>query len=1105
MKKTLFTSFIYLLLAIQPSQAADKNWVCGSGSWDNSACWSPVGQPLSGDDVFLIQSDEINRTITYSNTDSPANISRLNIVAAGTGKMTFSHNQGDFFIDGFSHIGADGVGIYNQSGGRHIALGVSLGRVDAGNGTYNLTGGSLLTDVSEIGSSGSGVGTFNQYAESTHQTATAFEIHRNSTYNLYGGTLDNANSAVVLSGTFNQSGGSNFGYASFGLVVDGAYNLSGGTIEYASANVGSGGVFNQTNGISRFNTFLDKEGGLAIAGTYNLSGGALESNRMVLNSDGIFNFTGGSLAVNNFTGNLVNKGGTLAPGKSPGTTTVDGDYTQLSSGIFEVEINGLVQGSEHDWLNITGNATLGGTLDVDLFNLGSGSFTLGEGNVFDILSAESITGEFDLLTLAVLDEGLEWNISYLTDVSGTTDLVRLTVNHVNLIPEANAGEDQIVNESDAVNLNGNGSSDRDGSIDSYDWTQTAGTPVALSGATTATPSFAAPVGISDTTLTFSLIVTDNDGGESNADNVDIVVGNVNGLPTAFAGVNQVVNEGVLVNLDGRASSDSDGDISAYSWTQTAGTDVKLSGANTAKPSFTAPSVISDAVLMFSLEVTDAEGGSDTDLVAITVANALVVDAGVDQQVTEEELVQLDGLNSLMNSLFISGNVNAYQWTQTEGPVVTLDDDTSATPSFTAPSVDETTLLVFKLTVTDGNGSQDFDTTLVNVRDVQVTDRAPPLDVQLLKNTVESGGVLYQFETTSDPFTNSIKVQWAQINGPAVTLDNADTKIPSFLTPIVSADSVATFEVRSEDVNGLLIRASVKVNILSPDSRNQSPTANAGKDQNATEGDTVKLNATASTDADGHIISYYWQQTGGPVVALTSIMQAQASFVAPAIAAVDDGSQLTFELVVTDDGGFVGSQSVTITLSDNGISVFADDVIAIVSSSGDPIGIQPVTDGRLVAVEAVDPGSIVDDINRPDFLPYGLLNFSLRVEPGASVEVSIALPAPADAGMSWWKYSNDSGWLDYGANVTFNATRDVMTITLTDNGLGDDDPTPGVIRDPGGLALASAGSSSSDSGGGGSTGPLLLVFLLLGFFARSFAGYATEICHRSIVKHAPNII
>lgn len=184
------------------------------------------------------------------------------------------------------------------------------------------------------------------------------------------------------------------------------------------------------------------------------------------------------------------------------------------------------------------------------------------------------------------------------------------------------------------------------------------------------------------------------------------------------------------------------------------------------------------------------------------------------------------------------------------------------------------------------------------------------------------------------------------------------------------------------------------------------------------------------------------------------------------------------------------QSVTITILDNSITAFADDVTAIISSSGDPIGIQTITGGGLITLEVVDPDTIVDDVNQPDFLPYGLFDFSARVEPGATVQVSFALPSPAGTNLTWWKYVIGSGWLDYSANTAFNVTRDVMTITLTDNGIGDDDPTLGVIHDPGGLALASAtatgGSSTSNGGGAGSMVPLLLVFLLLGFIARTYA-------------------
>ena len=89
------------------------------------------------------------------------------------------------------------------------------------------------------------------------------------------------------------------------------------------------------------------------------------------------------------------------------------------------------------------------------------------------------------------------------------------------------------------------------------------------------------------------------------------------------------------------------------------------------------------VLRFDLVVTDDfDGPSDADTVLIAVTNVLAVDAGVDQQVTEGDSVQLNGLNSLA----INGYISDYQWTQLEGPVVVLNNSGSGAPTFTAPPV-----------------------------------------------------------------------------------------------------------------------------------------------------------------------------------------------------------------------------------------------------------------------------------------------------------------------------------------------------------------------------------------------------------------------------------
>ena len=94
---------------------------------------------------------------------------------------------------------------------------------------------------------------------------------------------------------------------------------------------------------------------------------------------------------------------------------------------------------------------------------------------------------------------------------------------------------------------------------------------------------------------------------------------VNLPPTTSAGPDQAVNEGNVVTLDGSASADPDGDPLSFSWSQTAGPGVTLSGANTMHPSFIAPQVgPGGALLTFQLTVDDGRSGTGSDSVNITV-------------------------------------------------------------------------------------------------------------------------------------------------------------------------------------------------------------------------------------------------------------------------------------------------------------------------------------------------------------------------------------------------------------------------------------------------------------------------------------------------------
>lgn len=100
--------------------------------------------------------------------------------------------------------------------------------------------------------------------------------------------------------------------------------------------------------------------------------------------------------------------------------------------------------------------------------------------------------------------------------------------------------------------------------------------------------------------------------------------------------------------------------------------------------------------------------------------------------------------------------------------------------------------------------------------------------------------------------------------------------------------------------------------------NTAPVANAGQDKNVKKGSTVKLDATSSTDADEDELTYSWDQTAGPEVALSDSTAEQPTFTAPE---VDVETVLTFELVVNDGIESSTADSVSITVLPLSISSF----------------------------------------------------------------------------------------------------------------------------------------------------------------------------------------
>ncbi len=215
------------------------------------------------------------------------------------------------------------------------------------------------------------------------------------------------------------------------------------------------------------------------------------------------------------------------------------------------------------------------------------------------------------------------DILVMESYSNTCDLLE------NQAPISNAGLDQTTSYGQVVTLDGSSSTDPDGAISAYAWSQISGTDIELGSVSEQITTFTSPNIEGD--LVFRLVVLD-DQSASDSDTVIVSVINTNVDPVAIAGEDQVVGFNDSVTLDGSSSSDSDGTISSYLWSQISGQAVALNPASEAITTFIAPD--QENILVFELLVSDDLGGVSSDTVSILVQNTT---ASVDGKLFPDEV------------------------------------------------------------------------------------------------------------------------------------------------------------------------------------------------------------------------------------------------------------------------------------------------------------------------------------------------------------------------------------------------------------------------------------------------------------------------------------
>jgi autotransporter-associated beta strand protein len=205
-----------------------------------------------------------------------------------------------------------------------------------------------------------------------------------------------ANAATLVEGgqfiALNYKEGTNSGLVGSLLTLDngGTILATGAAITHNVALTGTGGVFNTsaatsvsgaiggTGGLWKNGTgTLTLTGANTYTGNTNVEAGKLVVNGLLASSVRILkNGTlGGTVVIN---GNLTNLG-KLAPGNSPGTLTITGNY--IEAGSLDIEVWGLTAGTQHDQVVVSGTAT---------FQAGSNLMVTKTGGTFDLARTQSV-------------------------------------------------------------------------------------------------------------------------------------------------------------------------------------------------------------------------------------------------------------------------------------------------------------------------------------------------------------------------------------------------------------------------------------------------------------------------------------------------------------------------------------------------------------------------------------------------------------------------------------------------------------------------------------------------------------------------------------------
>jgi len=290
----------------------------------------------------------------------------------------------------------------------------------ANNGTVALNGVTSVLSGTTFNNAGLLHGEGRVVAAFANQTDAEVRAETGELLTFEGAQNDNAGRINLLGGTveFDQSltngeTGQVLGHGN--LIVGGLGITNHGQMVFSNATSSVfGDLVNDTG---------DDAKGITVTGNANMT----FWDDVTHNADSLLKVSSGSsatfLGTFDGTGSIVGGGDVyfeadLTPGSSPAEVTYDANVYFGNEATANMEIAGIMLGTQYDRLIVSGELHFGGTLEVTTIS----SFVPGVGDSFDIFDWGTADGAFATLDLPALEENLMWNAEQLY-ITGTLRVV----------------------------------------------------------------------------------------------------------------------------------------------------------------------------------------------------------------------------------------------------------------------------------------------------------------------------------------------------------------------------------------------------------------------------------------------------------------------------------------------------------------------------------------------------------------------------------------------------------------------------------------------------------------------------------------------------------